>query len=101
MSAALDKVTNKTNKCTEMAPGGTFVPSRTCYDQYSAPASVAVVYDGGDKDSAPPFIEVNFKLHNGEDGLCPLFTTMGSAISGAIGAPTGGLFSLAAPFCNK
>lgn len=103
MAAALEKVVNKTsNVCTEMAPGGTAVPSQVCFDQYSGPTSVAIVYDGStDKDAAPPFIEVNFSIDNGEDGLCPLITTMGSTISGAIGAPTGGLFSLAALFCNQ
>ncbi|KAL9051193.1 MAG: hypothetical protein Q9162_006171 [Coniocarpon cinnabarinum] len=89
--------------------GGDFCPeTKECYDQYTAPGSVAVVLAGDnvDPNAAPGYISVQFTTkEEGSDGnLCDTMTTLGSGLAGFIAdesaGPVGGIFTLASLFCD-
>lgn len=54
-----------------------------------------------DADAAPPFIGADLDMKINDSGFCETFTTIGSAVAGAVSGVGGGIFSLASLACKN
>lgn len=57
-------------------------------------------YQAGNPDNAPPQITTSVDLSINESGFCETFTTIGSAVAGAVSGVGGGIFSLISLACK-
>ncbi|KAI0187212.1 hypothetical protein EV127DRAFT_410558 [Xylaria flabelliformis] len=81
---------------------GAYCPEhKTTVNQCKLPKYFAVNYQADDAShAAPPFIEAKLDLEVAESGFCAKFTTIGSAIAGAVNGAAGGVFSLIGLACQ-
>ncbi|KAI0860478.1 hypothetical protein F4860DRAFT_221366 [Xylaria cubensis] len=81
---------------------GAYCPEhKITVNQCKLPKYFAVNYQADDAShAAPPFIEAKLDLEVAESGFCAKFTTIGSAIAGAVNGAAGGVFSLIGLACQ-
>ncbi|KAK3202664.1 hypothetical protein GRF29_154g350333 [Pseudopithomyces chartarum] len=69
-------------------------------NECTVPRFWGINYQGGDPNSGPPQITTTVDLSIKESGFCETFTTIGSAVAGAINGVGGGIFSLIGLACQ-